>query len=50
VVTGCSLRTTVPKNVVELLDVKEGDSLCWNLDITEKGTTLAITPKKCVKE
>jgi antitoxin component of MazEF toxin-antitoxin module len=50
VVTGGSLRTTVPKNVVELLDVKEGDSLCWNLDITEKGPTLTITPKKCAKE
>lgn len=46
VVTGGSLRTTVPKKIAEILNIDEGDKLCWNLSITEKGPTLKISPKQ----
>ena len=46
VVTGGSLRTTIPKKISELLNVEEGDKLCWNLKITEKGPVLEVSPIK----
>jgi len=42
VITGGSLRTTVPKKIAELLNIKEGDLICWNLSITDDGTSLTL--------
>lgn len=39
-----SLRTTVPKKIAELLNLNDEKCILWNLEITEKGPILTITP------
>lgn len=43
-----SLRTTVPKGVVQHLGLKEGDTILWKLVPSKKGDELdvKIEPKK----
>ncbi len=41
-----SMRTTVPSAMIDLLDLKEGDKLCWEFDIREKGAVITVTPVK----
>ena len=41
-----SIRTTVPSAMVDLLDLKEGDKLCWEFDISKEGATITVTPIK----
>lgn len=40
-----SLRTGIPKEIVQILKVKSGDSIEWNVDVTE-GKVTVITSKK----
>ena len=42
-----SLRTTIPSHIVELLKLKDGDSLEWNFDI--KDSEGIVTIKKVTK-
>ena len=42
-----SLRTTIPSHIVELLKLKDGDSLEWNFDI--KDSEGIVTIKKATK-
>jgi len=37
-----SLRTTVPKGIVKQLELKEGDSIFWELHPDKNGTGLKI--------
>lgn len=41
-----SLRTTVPKGIVNQFELKEGDTICWEIHPNEngKGLRIAITP------
>jgi bifunctional DNA-binding transcriptional regulator/antitoxin component of YhaV-PrlF toxin-antitoxin module len=43
-----SLRTTVPKSLVKLLKLKEGDMLDW--DLTAKDNKLVLTVEKVQDE
>ena len=42
-----SLRTTIPSHIVELLKLKDGDSLEWNFNI--KDSEGIVTIKKATK-
>lgn len=42
-----SLRTTIPSHIVELLKLRDGDSLEWNFDI--KDSEGIVTIKKATK-
>jgi bifunctional DNA-binding transcriptional regulator/antitoxin component of YhaV-PrlF toxin-antitoxin module len=42
-----SLRTTIPSHIVELMKLKDGDSLEWNFDI--KDSEGIVTIKKATK-
>lgn len=44
-----SIRTTVPKALINLLDLSEKDKLQWDVDITEKEAVITLTPKKSKK-
>ena len=45
--TSKSLRTTVPKGIVNQLDVKEGDSLLWVMNaVGNNKFTITVTPNK----
>lgn len=43
-----SLRTTVPKGIVNQFELKEGDTISWEIHPNENGTGLKIivTPNK----
>jgi len=41
-----SLRATVPEGIVVFLNLKEGDSIEWKMDITEDGERVAIVRKR----
>lgn len=41
-----SLRTTVPKEIVEILDLSQGDTVQWNVDIESKDEIKIIVTKK----
>jgi hypothetical protein len=43
---GGSVTTVVPSAVVNLLKIKKGDKLVWNVNIDEKGVTVSVSPKK----
>jgi len=45
-----SLRTTVPKGIVNQLDLKEGDSIYWVLKPSGKKFTVLVIPEKQVKK
>lgn len=45
-----SLRTTVPKGIVNQMDLKEGDSILWVLKPNGNKFTIIITPEKRVKK
>jgi bifunctional DNA-binding transcriptional regulator/antitoxin component of YhaV-PrlF toxin-antitoxin module len=42
-----SLRTTIPSHIVELMKLKDGDSLEWNFNI--KDSEGIVTIKKATK-
>jgi hypothetical protein len=42
-----SLRTTIPSHIVELMKLKDGDSLEWNFDI--KDSKGIVTVRKVTK-
>ena len=42
-----SLRTTIPSHIVELMKLKDGDSLEWNFDI--KDSEGIVTVRKVTK-
>ena len=42
-----SLRTTIPSHIVELMKLKDGDSLEWNFDI--KDSEGIVTIRKVTK-
>ena len=41
-----SLRTTVPKNIVNQFGLKEGDKLNWELRVDEGRIIIVATPLK----
>ena len=41
-----SIRTTVPSSMIDLLDLKEGDKLRWEFDISKEGAVITVTPMK----
>ncbi|MCE7699652.1 MAG: hypothetical protein K8E24_012865 [Methanobacterium paludis] len=42
-----SSRTIIPKEVINLLDVKWGDTIEWNVKIEkDSGITVCVSPKK----
>ena len=44
---GDSTKTTVPKPVVELLKLKFGDKIVWNVEILGKDNfQICVTPKE----
>ena len=49
-----SLRTTVPKGIVNQFELKEGDTISWEIHPSEsgKGLRIIVTPilKKVVKD
>lgn len=45
--SGDSTKTTVPKPVVELLKLKFGDKIVWNVEILGKDNfQICVTPKE----
>jgi len=45
-VKGKSTRVIIPMEIVKMLDLKWGDKICWNADISDKGVTVTVTPLK----
>ena len=43
-----SIRTTVPSSMIDLLDLTEGDKLCWEFD-SEKGALITVSPIKKIE-
>lgn len=43
---GGSTTTVIPAAVVNLLNITKGDKIVWDVDITDKGATVTVTPKK----
>ena len=43
---GKSLRTTVPKHIVEQFNLKEGDELEWTLAIKDNDFIIEVKPIK----
>lgn len=44
---GKSLRTTIPKEIVKILDISAGDSIEWNVDVINNDTyQITITKKE----
>ena len=41
-----SMITVVPKALTNLLKIDPGDVLVWDVDITDEGATITVTPKK----
>lgn len=41
-----SMLITIPKGLVQLLNVESGDKLLWNADITDKGVIVTVEPIK----
>ena len=40
-----SMRTTVPAAMVNLLELKEGDKLCWSLEMINGTPVMSVVPK-----
>ena len=40
-----SMRTTVPAAMVNLLELKEGDKLCWSLEMVNGNPVMSVVPK-----
>jgi hypothetical protein len=40
-----SMRTTVPAGMVNLLELKEGDKLCWSLEMIDGTAVMSVVPK-----
>jgi len=47
---GGSTTTVIPAAVVNLLKIVKGDKIIWDVDISEKGATVTVIPKKSNKE
>lgn len=43
---GGSTTTVIPAAVVNLLKIAKGDKIIWDVDISEKGAIVTVTPKK----
>lgn len=43
---GGSTTTVIPSALVNLLDIKKGDKLVWTVEITDKGASINLSPKK----
>ena len=41
-----SLRATIPKEIVELLDLEHGDTVQWNVDVENNENYRIIVTKK----
>lgn len=41
-----SLRTTVPKEIVELLEIQQGDTIQWNVEVVDQSGYNIIVTKK----
>jgi len=41
-----SLRTTIPKFIVETFNLKEGDELDWSLKLEGRDVVIVVTPVK----
>ena len=41
-----SLRTTVPKEIVEILDLEQGDTVQWQVDVINNSEFNIIVTKK----
>lgn len=41
-----SLRATIPKEIVELLDLSHGDTVQWNVDVEDNENYKIIVTKK----
>lgn len=41
-----SLRTTVPKEIVEILNLEQGDTVQWQVDVESKDEFKIIVTKK----
>lgn len=37
-----SMLTVIPKGIVDLLQLKQGDTVEWDVDITETGATIQV--------
>lgn len=48
--TSNSLRTTVPKKVVEILELKKGDRVQWNVEITKTKKKITLTKVQKMEE
>lgn len=43
-----SLRTTVPKALIRLLNLTEKDSLKWNVEVKPEGVVITVVPERVV--
>lgn len=43
---GGSATVVIPAGLVKLLEIEKGDKLEWEVDITDKGAIVTVTPKK----
>ena len=43
---GGSTTTVIPSAEVNLLKIAKGDKIIWDVDISEKGAIVTVTPKK----
>lgn len=41
-----SMLTVIPKGIVDLLQLEQGDTITWDVDITDTGATILFTPQK----
>ena len=45
-----SLRTTVPKAIINQFSLKSGDKLCWRFDVKDGKLCIIVEPIKKSKE
>lgn len=43
---GGSATVVIPAGLVKLLHIEKGDKLSWEIDISDKGALVTVTPKK----
>ena len=43
---GGSATVVIPSALVKLLHIEKGDKIVWDVDISEKGATVKVIPKK----
>lgn len=41
-----SMITVIPNGIIRLMEMKSGDKITWDVDITKEGATIKVIPHK----